>query len=65
MIFKAAKDLDVDLKNSFIIGDRWKDIEAGRRAGCRTILIDALYNQDVTADFRIKELSESLSIISA
>jgi D-glycero-D-manno-heptose 1,7-bisphosphate phosphatase len=39
MILKAAKELGADLKNSWIVGDSISDIEAGKRAGCRTILI--------------------------
>lgn len=40
MILKAAKDRDIDLDQSWMIGDILHDIEAGNRAGCRTILID-------------------------
>ena len=39
MILNARKKFGVDLAGSFVVGDRWRDIEAGRRAGCRTILI--------------------------
>jgi len=39
MITSAASDHGIDLPNSFMVGDRGSDIEAGRRAGCRTILI--------------------------
>ncbi len=64
MLFKAANDFEIDLKNSFLIGDSWKDIEAGQRAGCKTILVNAPYNQDVFSDFRVKDLSKSLGIVS-
>jgi len=37
MIFKASKDLKINLSKSFLIGDREKDIQAGFYAGCRTI----------------------------
>jgi D-glycero-D-manno-heptose 1,7-bisphosphate phosphatase len=40
MLLAAAREHDIDLGASFMIGDRWRDIEAGRRAGCRTVLID-------------------------
>jgi D,D-heptose 1,7-bisphosphate phosphatase len=40
MILKAAKDREIDLNKSWMIGDILHDIEAGNRAGCRTILID-------------------------
>lgn len=39
MLFDAARTLDLDLKKSWLIGDAPRDIEAGRRAGCRTILV--------------------------
>ena len=39
LILQAAVDWNINLGASFMVGDRWKDIEAGRRAGCRTILI--------------------------
>lgn len=65
MLFKAANDFKIDLKKSFLIGDRWKDIEAGRRSGCKTILFDASYNKTVIADFRVKDLSETFTVISA
>ena len=39
LILQAAKDWGIDLSSSFMVGDRWRDIEAGSRAGCRTILI--------------------------
>lgn len=40
MIFRAAQDLNVDLAASWFVGDILNDVEAGRRAGCRTVLID-------------------------
>jgi D-glycero-D-manno-heptose 1,7-bisphosphate phosphatase len=40
LLLRAARDLDIDLPGSFMVGDRWRDVEAGRRAGCRTVLID-------------------------
>lgn len=43
MLLDAAKAVDLDLAKSFMVGDRWRDIEAGRRAGCTTILIDYHY----------------------
>lgn len=43
LLLTAAKDYNIDLSKSFMIGDRWKDIEAGQRAGCRTIWLDRHY----------------------
>jgi D-glycero-D-manno-heptose 1,7-bisphosphate phosphatase len=43
MLLAAAGKLDIDMRESFMVGDRWRDIEAGKRAGCSTILIDYGY----------------------
>lgn len=45
LIRKAARDLDLDMSKSFMVGDRWKDIEAGQRAGCRCFFIDNNYSE--------------------
>ena len=39
MIKEAAVEYDIDLKGSFVIGDKISDIEAGHRAGCKTVLL--------------------------
>jgi D-glycero-D-manno-heptose 1,7-bisphosphate phosphatase len=55
-----------DVGRSVIVGDRWRDIEAGRRAGCRaTVLIDYGYEEDETAepDIRVRSLAESVDWI--
>jgi D-glycero-D-manno-heptose 1,7-bisphosphate phosphatase len=43
LILDAAAEKQIELGTSFMVGDRWKDVEAGRRAGCRTVLIDNHY----------------------
>lgn len=45
LLLKAAVDFDVALDDSYMIGDRWKDIEAGMRAGCKTIWINRNYQE--------------------
>jgi D-glycero-D-manno-heptose 1,7-bisphosphate phosphatase len=40
LLIRAAADLGLDLEQSWLVGDILNDIEAGRRAGCRTVLID-------------------------
>jgi len=40
MFFRASRDYDLDLDSSWMIGDILDDVEAGRRAGCRTVLLD-------------------------
>jgi len=45
MLLEAAAASGLSLPDSFLIGDRWRDIEAGRRAGCRTVLVGDGYNE--------------------
>jgi D-glycero-D-manno-heptose 1,7-bisphosphate phosphatase len=45
MIVTAATDLGISLTESFMVGDRWRDIDAGLAAGCRTIFIDRDYRE--------------------
>lgn len=40
MLVGLARKWAVDLPKSYMVGDRWRDIEAGRRAGCRTVFLD-------------------------
>ena len=43
LLLKAGKKWNVDYKQSFMIGDRWRDIQAGKNAGCKTIYLDYNY----------------------
>ncbi|MCF8033697.1 MAG: HAD family hydrolase [Desulfarculaceae bacterium] len=43
MLLEAAEELGIDLGKSFLVGDRWRDIESGQRAGCGTFFIDYGY----------------------
>lgn len=45
MLLQAAREFGISLADSFLVGDRWRDIEAGRRAGCRPIFVDRGYNE--------------------
>ena len=45
MIFEAAKKWNIDLSSSFLVGDRWRDIETGKNAGIKSILIDCGYDE--------------------
>jgi D-glycero-D-manno-heptose 1,7-bisphosphate phosphatase len=60
LLLDAARDFDVDLSQSFLVGDRWRDIEAGRQAGVRTILIDYKYAEKrVESDQIVQNLAEA------
>ena len=45
MLLDAAARLELDLSESFMVGDRWRDVEAGRRAGCRVTFVDRGYEE--------------------
>ncbi len=47
LLYQAEKDWHIDLKKSFIIGDRWRDIGAGKASGCKTIFIDYQYKESL------------------
>ena len=62
MLLEAARKHNIDLANSFMVGDRWRDIEAGYNAGCTTILIDYGYSEKLPAhapDVRVGSLREA------
>ena len=66
LIQRAVLDFGVDLKSSFLIGDRYSDIEAGRSSGCLvSILIERGYSELPTAnpDYIVSSLSEAVSIV--
>ena len=49
LLLRAAADLGIDLPGSVMVGDAMSDIEAGRRAGCRTVLLRAGWMPELTA----------------
>jgi D-glycero-D-manno-heptose 1,7-bisphosphate phosphatase len=62
MILRAARRHDIDLTRSVTVGDRWRDVEAGRNAGTRTVFIDRGYaeKQPDPADLTVAGLQESI-----
>jgi D-glycero-D-manno-heptose 1,7-bisphosphate phosphatase len=67
MLLRAAQELNIDLKQSFMVGDRWRDIDCGHAAGCTTILIDYHYDEPLRLPphHRAQSLAESADIILA
>ena len=57
LLLDAAGDARLDLVSCFMVGDRWRDIEAGRRAGCATVFIDYGYAERQPESFRVKVTS--------
>ena len=45
LLLESAADMGLEIDGSYMIGDRWRDIEAGRAAGCQTVLIDRGYRE--------------------
>jgi D-glycero-D-manno-heptose 1,7-bisphosphate phosphatase len=64
-ILIAAKERGIDLKKSFMVGDRWSDVEAGRRAGCKTIYIDSGYVEQIpeAPDFTARDFTQAVEFI--
>ncbi len=58
MLLAAAVALNIDLKQSYMLGDRRQDIQAGSAAGCKTILLKKNYNVGIAAEFTIDKLQE-------
>jgi D-glycero-D-manno-heptose 1,7-bisphosphate phosphatase len=64
-LLAAASQHAIELRQSYMVGDRWRDIEAGHRAGCSTIFIDYGYDekQPDSTDHRAHSLTEAAHII--
>jgi D-glycero-D-manno-heptose 1,7-bisphosphate phosphatase len=60
MLVDLARHWHVDLAHSWMIGDMWRDVEAARAAGCRSVVIRTAYNRDVSADLQADTLSEAV-----
>jgi D-glycero-D-manno-heptose 1,7-bisphosphate phosphatase len=74
MLLQAARDHHLDLAGSFMVGDRADDIEAGRRAGCRTVLVRTGYGRQSESgftpgvprpDFIVDDLAAAARVIAA
>ena len=65
MLVDAARDMDLDLPSSFMVGDRWRDIDAGIAAGCHTIWINQHYAERVPTRFDVEvgSLTEAAGFI--
>lgn len=65
LLHQAAKKYSIDFSNSYLIGDRWKDIEAGQNVGCKTMFIDYGYaeKKPLNMDYIVASLFEAKNII--
>ncbi len=64
MLMQAKKKFNVNLKKSFFIGDRWRDIDAGKKVGCKTIFIDYSYNEKLNnkPDYVVKNVKDIINL---
>jgi D-glycero-D-manno-heptose 1,7-bisphosphate phosphatase len=67
LLLDAAREYRLDLSASFMVGDRWRDIAAGRNAGCQTVLIDYDYDEpeQIEPHVRVGSLVEAACWITA
>jgi D-glycero-D-manno-heptose 1,7-bisphosphate phosphatase len=67
LLLDAARDLDLDLAQSFMVGDRWRDIAAGAAAGCRTVFVDHGYTERRPSafDHRVTSLADAATWITS
>ena len=65
LLLQAARDREIDLAASYVVGDRWRDTEAGSAAGCRTVFIDYCYDETPprTFDHKVTSLQEAAAWI--
>lgn len=66
LLLEGARKHGIDLGSSFMVGDRWRDVEAGANAGCRTVLLENDYNDRAPSpppDATVRTLTEAVSWI--
>lgn len=63
MLRAAAERWGVSLANSYVIGDRWRDIGAGQAAGCYSILVERVYSACENADARVATLAQAVDLV--
>ena len=62
MLIDAAREHGIELAKSVMVGDRWRDVEAGRRAGCKTVFVAAGYSErpPEAPDLTVRDLGEAV-----
>ena len=64
LILEAVRKWGIDLCSSYLIGDTKRDMEAGKNAGCRTVLLNRPYNQNYqNCDFKVNSLEEFAELL--
>lgn len=65
MITALARKWGIDLARSYVIGDSWRDVEAGQRAGCRTILVTSEGRSNLQPDVVVSDTLAAITAIFA
>ena len=65
LILRAAAQLNIDPRKSYVIGDRWRDVDCAHAAGCRAILIRRGYKEPLreAPDFTVANFNEAVSAV--
>lgn len=65
MLLEAADEHDISLERSYMVGDRWRDVGAGKAAGCVTIFIDCGYDETLAdkPDMVVRSLGAAADLI--
>ena len=65
MLLRAAQTMEIDLGQSWMVGDRWRDIDCGAAAGCRTIFVDHGYDETLKMrpDFTVRSLAGAADVM--
>jgi D-glycero-D-manno-heptose 1,7-bisphosphate phosphatase len=65
LILRAAAELNIDLKRSYVIGDRWRDVDCARAAGCQVILIQRGYKEPLreAPDFTVANFNDAVTAV--
>ncbi len=65
MLLEAAGEHDINLDRSIMVGDRWRDVGAGKAAGCMTVFIDCNYEEQApdSPDYVVQSLAEAADLI--
>ena len=65
LILRAAAELNIDPRRSYVIGDRWRDIDCARAAGCCAIFIERGYKETLreAPDFTVADFNEAVRAV--
>ena len=59
LIDQATRDFQIEVKHSYVVGDKWSDVELGQRAGAHTVLVQSGYAPDDPGNVRPEHVKEA------